>query len=258
MTRCARVLSIGFMLFYPFVSSRAQLTPPPAFEVASIRPHTGPRHVMMDLKISGTFVRMEGYDFWGLVMEAYHAKFYQLSFPHALNVDDFYDLALRAPGDRAPSREEVRQMLQTLLADRFKLAIHHEMKVMPVYALVAGKNGPKLKESAPGDNCSTAPFGPRTPQARTYVYEFSGCPIDDLVDQLTELVNDRPVVDKTGLTGKYDIRLEATPNFMLSSGSDPDDISVFTAIKTLGLKLEAQRAPVEIIVVDHIEKPSEN
>jgi uncharacterized protein (TIGR03435 family) len=65
-------------------------------------------------------------------------------------------------------------------------------------------------------------------------------------------------VDKTGLTGKYDISLEATPNFMLSTGSDPDDISVFTAVKSLGLKLEAQRAPVEIIVVDHIEKPSEN
>jgi len=211
----------------------------------------------MGLTISGSLVRMEGYGFAELVMEAYHVKGYQLSVPHALNTHDYYDLAMRAPGEGPPSRAEVRQMLQTLLADRFKLAIHREMKVMPVYALVVGKNGPKLTESAPDDECS-AHVGPQEPKARIYVYKLKGCSIDNLVDNLTELVSDRPVVDKTGLTRKYDISLEATPNFKMSTRSDPDDISVFTAIKTLGLKLEAQRAPVETIVVDHIEKPSEN
>ena len=148
-------------------------------------------------------------------------------------------------------------MLQTLLAERFKLAIHHEIKDMPVYALVVGRNGPMLKESAPDAEC-TGQIGPRTPEARTYVYKLNGCPIDNLVDHLTNLVRDRPVVDKTGLAGKYDISLEATPNFMLSTRSEPDDVSIFTAIKTLGLKLVAQRAPVDIIVVDQMEKPSGN
>ena len=90
------------------------------------------------------------------------------------------------------------------------------------------------------------------------MYKSKGCPIDKFIDHLTNLVSDQPVVDKTSLTGKYDISLEAAPNFMMGIRTDPDDISVFTAIKTLGLKLEPQRAPVEIIVVDHIEKPSEN
>jgi uncharacterized protein (TIGR03435 family) len=257
MTHYTRALSIAAMLVCPFAPARAQSTSPPAFEVASIRLHTGPLAVIMGLTISGTLVRMEGYSFAELVMEAYHVKFYQLSLPHALNTDDYYDLAMRAPGDRAPSQEEVRQMLQTLLADRFKLAIHREMRVMPVYALVPGKNGPKLKESTSSDKCS-AHIGPPTPKARIYAYNLKGCSIESLTDNLTELVSDRPVVDKTGLTGKYDISLDATPNFMLSTRSDSDDISIFTAIKTLGLKLEAQRAPVEIIVVERIEKPTEN
>ena len=257
MTHCAHVLSLAAMLICPFNSLRAQSTSPLAFEVASIRLHTAPLHAIMDLTISGTLVRMEGYNFAQLVMEAYHVKSFQLSLPRALNPDDHYDLAMRAPGDGAPSREEVRQMLQTLLADRFKLAIHHEMKVMPVYALVVGKNGSKLKESTSRGECS-GHIGPSTPEARTYMYKLSGCPIDELVDHLTQLVSDRPVVDKTGLTRKYDISLEATPNFMMRTQSELDDLSVFSAIKTLGLKLEAQRAPVDIIVVDHIEKPSEN
>ena len=257
MTHCAHILSIAAMLVCPFVSPGAQSTSRPAFEVASIRLHTAPLQVIMGMTMSGTLVRMEGYNFAQLVMEAYHVKYYQLSLPHALNTDDYYDLTMRAPGDNAPSREEVRQMLQTLLTDRFKLAIHHEMKIMPVYALAAGKNGPRLKESAPDAQCS-AHIGPTTPKARIYVYRLEGCPIDNLVDNLTELVSDRPVVDKTGLTGKYDISLEATPNFLTRTRSDADDVSVFTAAKALGLKLEAQRAPVEIIVVDHIEKPSEN
>jgi uncharacterized protein (TIGR03435 family) len=253
-----RIISAISLVLFAVVALAGQTAPgPPAFEVASIRPHTGPLHVEMDLKISGTFVRMEGYNLPQLLMEACHSKPYQISLPHAVSVDDYYDLALRAPGELVPSREEVRRMLQTLLADRFKLAIHHEMKVMPVYVLVAGKDGPKLKESTSSGECS-GHIGPRTPEARTYVYKLTGCSIDNLVDHLTDLVSNRPVVDKTGLTGKYDITMEATPNRMLSTRSEPDDISVFTAIKTLGLKLEAQRAPVEIIVVDHIEKPSEN
>lgn len=262
MTRCVGILSVAILLVYPSDAARAQSTPPPAFDVASIRPHVGRPDTEMILKISGTLVVMEGYNLEMLVMEAYHAKDYEVSMPHGLSekdTDNFYDLALRAPGENPPALQEVRRMLQTLLADRLKLAIHRDTKVMPVYALVVEKGGPKLKESVPGEECSIAPMGPRSPKPRIYVYQSKGCPVGHFVDfLLTMMGTGRPVVDKTGLTRNYDISFEATPNFMMTARSDPDDISVFTAIKTLGLKLQPQHAPIEVIVVDHIEKPSEN
>jgi len=70
---------------------------------------------------------------------------------------------------------------------------------------------------------------------------------------------DRPIVDKTGLTGAYDIRIEATPEFRINNNPDPSDISIFSAVQDqLGLRLEPQKAMIEVLIVDHIEKPSEN
>ncbi len=96
-------------------------------------------------------------------------------------------------------------------------------------------------------------------RARTRVpggqkFEATGCAIGILVDQLANMV-DRPVLDKTGLTGTYDFTFVATPAFM-SPG--PDDTSPFSAIHELGLRLVPQNAPTEIVVVDHVEKPNEN
>jgi uncharacterized protein (TIGR03435 family) len=197
-----------------------------------------------------------------LVMEAYSVKSYQIALATVLRANEsqnvFYDISARAPGESAPTRNDVRKMLQTLLADRFKLAIHREMKEMPVYALVADKNGPKLKESKADGEC-TVHAGPPTPSGRNYEATLSNCAIDELVDQLRSLlVSDRPVVDKTGLTGKYDIRMVATPEYKIRTQSEPGDISTFSAVQDLGLKLESVKAPIEVINIDQVEKPSEN
>ena len=178
-------------------------------------------------------------------------------------------------------RLERQQMLQALLADRFKLTIHRETRELPVYALVLAKNGPKIQEAKPGD---TYPNGIKGPDGRAVGGVIfmngrgsatgQGLPISGLVRFLSGQLG-RTVVDKTGLTAKYDFTLQWTPDesqgAMLkgpgpgpqSTSSppppDPSGPSIFTAVQEqLGLKLESQKGPVEILVIDHAEQPSEN
>jgi uncharacterized protein (TIGR03435 family) len=239
---------------------RAQSVPP-AFEVASIKPHQGPLSRIMDFKVSGPRVTMEAYSVFLLVLDAYHLKGnYQISLAAVPRQENeirevMYDVVARAPGETAPARDEIRKMLQTLLADRFKLAIHRETKEMPVYALMAGKNGPGLKSSAVGDPCSM--HQKLASDGRNYEETFSNCPIEALVKQLEQLGIDRPVVDKTSLAGTYDFRLVVTPELRSHSASDLD-ITTSTALRELGLKLESQKAPIEIVVIDQVKKPTEN
>jgi uncharacterized protein (TIGR03435 family) len=155
-------------------------------------------------------------------------------------------------------------MLQSLLADRFKLKPHHETKQAPAYVLVLAKNGAKMKKE-PDD--TTTEY---THSDRTYI-TYHAAPINDLAARLTFLMG-RPVLDKTGLTGKYDIALQWMPDSGQASMPGPDSgqqgnapppdssgPSIFTALQEqLGLKLESITAPVEHIVIDHVERPSEN
>jgi len=235
-----------------------QPVPPRVFEVASIRPHEGPLHTIRGFSSSGTRVTLEGYLPVYLVMEAYRLKIYQVSFaPEAKQTNaDYYDIVAKAEGDGAPTRDEFRPMLQKLLADRFKLEVHREMQERPVYALVVGKNGPKVKESAPDATYSS--FG--GVNGRNQYMKGTKVNMEWLADAIRDnFMVDRPVVDKTGLTGTYDVRIEATPEYWINNNPDLTDITVFNAVQDqLGLKLEPQKAMVGILVVDHIEKPSEN
>jgi len=109
---------------------------PPAFEVASVKPHQGPLTRIADFRASGPRLSMEGYNAKLLILEAYGLKNYQVSFASPSPwVDDFYDIEAKAEGDGLPTRAEFREMIQTLLADRFKIKIHREMREMPVYEL---------------------------------------------------------------------------------------------------------------------------
>ena len=147
-------------------------------------------------------------------------------------------------------------MLQTLLADRFKFRAHRESKEVPVYALVAGKNRARLKPGSDTGQCSVrvgvAKDGRNTDET------FSGCPIESLADRLTNIVGDRPVLDQTGLTGKYDFHLIVTAASRSLGRSDPSDISVNVAVGELRLRLIPQKARIDILAVDHFERPTEN
>lgn len=228
----------------------------PVFEVASIHPHQGPLHVMMGFTASGPRLTLEGYNLRALVMEAFNVRNYQVSFAGDADDDVNYDIAAIAEGNDSPTRDQFRQMLQALLAERFKLRFHREMKEMPVYALVVGKKGPKFKQSAP----DAIPRFHVVVNGRNQGVVLTKADMDSLADDIQNMVFvDQPVINKTGLTGTYDLKLEATPEFRITNNPQPGDVSAFDAVQEqLGLKLEPQKANIEVVVVDHIERPSEN
>ena len=144
-------------------------------------------------------------------------------------------------------------MLIPLLADRFHLQAHLETKTMPVYELVVAHGGPKFTISqteAPGQSDWSA-------RGITKSLNFEGISMADLADTLTDQVH-RKVIDKTGLTGRADITLKWSDNVAAQQGG-PDVISIFTAVEEqLGLKLQPSKGPVDALVIDHAEMPSEN
>jgi uncharacterized protein (TIGR03435 family) len=226
-----------------------------AFEVASIHPHQGPLQRVMDFSSSGPRVRLEGYNLRGLIMEAYNFRNFQVSMKGIDEQQDTnYDIVASAPEGTAPTRDEFRLMLQTLLGERFQLKAHIEKKPMPVYALVVGKGGPKLK---PPSDTGHELHGVN---GRNQFLKADSVTMYDLADYiLGSFATDRPVIDRTGLTGTYKLRIEATPEWRINGNPQPGDLSIFTAIQEqLGLKLEPSTAPVDTLVVDHVEKPSEN
>jgi uncharacterized protein (TIGR03435 family) len=147
-------------------------------------------------------------------------------------------------------REQSALMLRPLLADRFKLKIHHETRMLPVYALVVAKGGVKLKESHEPGNLD----GMVTNRGLIYVRasRIGGRFVEGLSDAAGRIV-----IDKTGLTGHYDITLKWTPDEDLASGASGP--TLFTALEEqLGLRLIPAKDLVEVIVVDHIERPTGN
>jgi uncharacterized protein (TIGR03435 family) len=169
-----------------------------------------------------------------------------------------YDIEAKC--DHPMTKEQAARMLQTLLADRFKLVVHRETKEQPIYALIVGKSGPKLQGSPPGDTGlpEMKRIGSR--------FVFKRAPISTLTLILSQQVG-RTVVDKTGLSGRYEFTLEYGLERAGGGRSEerepapnPDGLpSVFTALQEqVGLKLESQKGPVEFIVVDHAEKLSGN
>lgn len=147
-------------------------------------------------------------------------------------------------------------MLRTLLEDRFGLRVHRETREMPVYELVAGRTTGSLVPAASGEPCSV-----RTTLAgdgRNNEEVFLGCPMERLADTLTHLVGDRPVLDGTNLSGKYDLRLTAIPSYRVHNPPEPADIDPIAAVGRLGLKMVAKKAPIQIVVIDSLEKPGEN
>ena len=200
-----------------------------------------------------------------LIVAAYALRPYQIEAPAWLDSARFDVVATIPP--RA-TRDDVNRMLQNLLAERFQLNVHQSTKEMPIYALVVVKGGPQLKETASnppapaakgrGTIFSTTPDGPRKR------FEFDGMTLAKFADVLSPEV-DRPVIDKTGLTAKYDVRLEFAPErntpfgptAATAGGSTP---ALFTALtEQLGLKLEPGKGPVMLLLVDSaLKEPTEN
>jgi uncharacterized protein (TIGR03435 family) len=244
--------------------------PSPSLEVASVRKHTWQEGGHPRFTVSGSRVTVVTLDAYDLILEAWSLKDYQLyGAPDWMgggsNLSDivarekgidFYDISAKAEGDAALTRDQARLILQAVLADRFQLKVHREMKDLPVYALNIGKNGPKMKESPPDAKFAAGfelrPFA-RMTDRKTTMTQFAG---------FLSVYAGRPVVNRTGLTGSYDFTLEWNLDEIREGepgGADTTRPSIFTAVQNqLGLKLEPSRAPVEVLVIDHAEKPLEN
>jgi uncharacterized protein (TIGR03435 family) len=160
--------------------------------------------------------------------------------------------------DRDPRRRLTQGMFQQLLADRFKLAVHWETRELPIYALVVAKSKPLLQPAKHPDGGSHT-------SASTGTFSAEGVTMTDLARSLTQELSGelgRVIVDKTGIEGRYDVALKWTPDEgqpSADNGSVDAGPSLLTAIQEqLGLKLESSKGPVQVLVIDHVEMPTEN
>jgi uncharacterized protein (TIGR03435 family) len=277
----------------------------PVFQVVSMEANKS-SNPMRAITASSVELKVTNFTLRMLILKAYGVQGWQLSggpeWLDSLN----YDIEAKMDSSRAEElgklniaqrNLETLRMLQSLLVDRFKLALHSETEELPVYALVIAQDGPKFREAIPGDTYANGitglhgrPIGGggiSEPERGKLVGQ--GCPIAYLVDALSQEDLGRTVRDKTGLAGNYDFTLQWTPGARkgpadhrqatfndyseffsalpknnLNTGRqvrlpDSSGTSIFLAIdEQLGLRLEPQTTPLEFLVIDHAEKPAGN
>jgi uncharacterized protein (TIGR03435 family) len=239
---------------FAWLASQAAVaqTPGPAFEVASVKANGSGEAVMRLTAPPGTG-RFEATNVSArlLILNAHGLRDFQLAGAPAWTESERFDVAGRAAA--SATRDEISAMLRTLLADRFRLRTHRDTREMPVYALVAAspdkRLGPALKVS--------------TAETRTRISPTSISAVSMTMARLAltlSVVVGRVVTDETGLPGTYDLELKFAPEGPLPPAAppaDPDAPSIFTALREqLGLRLDGRRGPVEVLVVDGIERPA--
>jgi uncharacterized protein (TIGR03435 family) len=275
-------LSVAWTIALGFATAQTPTTARPEFAVASIKPnHTGccTTYGAGNGGSGGKNVTLKI-----LIAFAYHLQQFQISGGPRWIDSEHFDVEGKAENPKADP-EQLRLMLRSLFEDRFKLKVHRETKEGPVYALVLAKGGAKIKlsrDQSPENVDGPAPpgAGPNHGAIRIGAGNLVGnaVTLSWFATMLSQRL-DRLIVDKTNLTGRYDIRLQWTPNageypydlggnrlptsIIDMSGTavtlDPSGPSIFSAMQEqLGLKLESAKAPVELLVIDHVEKPSEN
>jgi uncharacterized protein (TIGR03435 family) len=231
----------------------------PSFEVATIKP-SKPDALGFGIIFRNQQLATLNTTLTDLLAFAYglHAK--QITGGPAWMEQDKYDLVGKPEGQGQPSDKQLRTMIQKLVADRFNLTFHRDKKELSAYAITAiDKTGAKLTKSA-GDPNGLPGVGFSKPGALIAV----NATIADFAGVLQSMVLDRPVVDQAGLSGRFDFKFNWTPDQSQFRGqvtAPVDDPSappgLFTAIQEqLGLKLDSTKSPVDVIVIDHVEKPS--
>jgi uncharacterized protein (TIGR03435 family) len=254
---CNRSLGLLAVLAAAGIAA-AQPQPAPtartAFEVATVKFHPEPITSAYDPAVRGERVVAMAITLKDIIQVAYGLRGDQVAGGPAWVHSDHYDLAAKAEGSAVISRAEMRAMLQNLLATRFGLQFHREMREQQVYELVIGKDGPKFKPVEPD---AKGGMSIRTTVENALHMEVTRGNIEALASQLSVTAG-RHVVDKTGLTGYYAYTLDWFPeNRILEPHGDAP--SMFAALQEqLGLKLESGKASIDTLVIDGAQKPSEN
>jgi uncharacterized protein (TIGR03435 family) len=232
-------------------SAAAPTATPLAFEVATIKP-TDPAFGGIVMRLGGGRFSATGFTLKDLVAFAYEVDNSQIVSGPNWFASDRFDILGKPEKEGPLNRDDARVMLRTLLAERFRLKIHRETREMPVYVLTVGKNGSKMKPRMAGDGGESTRL---TFQGTKATGRRVSAKV--LAEELQAMALDRPVLDKTGLTGDFDFNLSWRPGD--SAAGDPNDPDIFTAVQEqLGLKLEPQRAQAEAIIVAAAERPSGN
>jgi uncharacterized protein (TIGR03435 family) len=251
MTKLPVVLPVLAMVLATPFPNRAQSVAGPrlAFDVASIKPHLPtPGPFRSSTQVDPQGIRYSNVTLKSAIAQAYSVASYQIIGGPEWLASERYDIMAKA-GTPTP-KPQLMLMLRALLEERFGLRLHQETRELPIYALVVGKGGPKIRpvedtgatELGGGDDHQlTARQVSMEALARTFSRQFN-----------------RQVVDMTGLHGVFDFNLDYAPG----DAATPDDAlaaSIFTAVQEqLGLRLEARKGPVEVVVIDHTGKPSQN
>jgi uncharacterized protein (TIGR03435 family) len=279
-----KVFGTGVCLLMLVSHAAGQSDTRPEFEVASIKPASPFARNVFIVPGPGGGVSLNNFTLKEMIVLGWRVQPFQISGGPPWLDSVHYDVV--AKPETKPKQDEIPLMLQALLADRFQLVIHHDTKELPLFALTLarkdGKLGPKLiphegactaldpperlPPSEPGKR-PVLPCGAMQIGARTLI--AVGVPIASVAPLLARILGST-VIDKTGLTGNFDLRAEWTLDenqalaFLLPGTpppppSDTAGPSIFTAMQEqLGLKLISQKGPVEILVIDRAEKPSEN
>jgi uncharacterized protein (TIGR03435 family) len=234
----------------PDVAPQTAPSPPPAFEVASIR--LSPPGINRMTKVSDSSALMftaTNMPLPYLIEMAYGVSFDQLAGAPVWFNDQLYDISAKPEGNVALTEKQLQPLLQQLLQDRFHLVVHREMRDLDGYALVVAKDGPKLQTSKQG----VADSG----HGMIYSGEIRapGFSMGAFTTPLS-MVTHRHVIDQTGISGTYDITLKFAPE----ESTDSTMPFIYTALQEqLGLKLVSQKVPVKMLVIDHVDRlPTEN
>ncbi len=283
-TTLRQVFGLGLGAAACVISLHAQAPggTPPAFEVASIKENVSASDNASVRAQPGGRVSVSNNSLRNIIRNAYNVQNYQIiGGPDWINTVR-WDINAKAPDDAPP--QQLLLMLRTLLADRFKLVVRDETREMPIYALILarpdGRLGSQLRASAvdcaaifaaakakgetpPPTTNGRPTCGTRTTRGNMMT---TGVTMTDLARNLAPFTG-RPVVDKTGLTGAFDVDLTWTPEqgppgpdgTAAAAPPSSDSVSLYTAVQEqLGLKLDAQRGPVDVLVIDSVQRPVED
>jgi uncharacterized protein (TIGR03435 family) len=234
----------------------------PAFDVVTIKP-SNPDARGGGTPMQGANVSTLNMTLTNLLTLVYDLHGQQIIGAPAWSTTQRYDIAGKADVEGQPNADQFKTMLRKLLADRFQLAFHKEQRELPVYSLSVAKGGAKISKND-GKNQTTGVIfrGPGS-------VLLNNVSMDDFCKMLQNAALDRPVVDQSGLSGKYDFSLVWTPDQLATAAPNPNALApidkadvppgLFEATQQqLGLKIDAARLRIEVLVIDKVEKPSEN
>jgi uncharacterized protein (TIGR03435 family) len=236
----------------------------PSFEVATIKP-SKPDEPGKAFLVRGNRFKTINTTLSELMSFAYGVHPKQVIGAPDWAATDKFDIDAKPDGEGAPNDKQWKGMLQKLLVARYKLTFHHDKKELPVYVLSVAKSGQKMTKSQGDPNGLPGLFF----HGRLGDLHVTNANMADFAGLMQEAVLDRPVLDQTGITGRWDFALDWTPDDSQFSGMGakippPTDganqpPALYTAIQEqIGLKLDATKAPADVMIIDHVEKPSEN